>query len=292
MAVNGTDRDVLRRLAAQVAEIAALPVQQEKIGLWKASNGLKPVRPMVMIDQICWHEMDVDDELTLQCADPFCRRLETRAAADAVSLEAHAGRHGGDAVGSTSPRSSATPASASQRARSGRCSIRRTTSSATTTSTRSRPTRTSRRSARRRWTWTRPATAQRARSRPMRSSTASWRCGCRGCPAVVAGVGHHRAVARRRGTLWDLADRPEFMHRLIEPPDGCGHGHARPAGGQGPARLAIRAGSTAPGPGPTSCPAAASTPPSRGRRTSGRSAWRRSSPRSRRPCTRSSRSPT
>ena len=77
MAVNGTDRDVLRRLAAQVAEIAALPVHQKKIGLWKASNSLKPVRPMVMIDQLPWHEMDVDGELKLQTQDRFCQRLET-----------------------------------------------------------------------------------------------------------------------------------------------------------------------------------------------------------------------
>ena len=60
------DATVLRELGKQVAEIAALPVQQETIGLWKALNGLKPARPMVAIDQIPWHEMDVDGELTLQ----------------------------------------------------------------------------------------------------------------------------------------------------------------------------------------------------------------------------------
>ena len=32
---------------------------------------------MVMIDQIPWHEMDVDGELELQSEDPFCRGLET-----------------------------------------------------------------------------------------------------------------------------------------------------------------------------------------------------------------------
>jgi len=76
--VKGTDREILRGLAAQVAEIAALPVQQQTIAAHKALNALKPVRPMVMIDQIPWHEMNVDDELTPQCEDPFCRGLETR----------------------------------------------------------------------------------------------------------------------------------------------------------------------------------------------------------------------
>ena len=78
MLVNDHDRAVLRQLAAEVAEIAALPEQKETIALTKALNGLRPVRPMVMIDQIPWHEMNVDDELTLQTSDPFCRELETR----------------------------------------------------------------------------------------------------------------------------------------------------------------------------------------------------------------------
>ncbi len=74
---NPKDRAVLRALAEQVAEIAALPVQRETISLWKALNGLKPVRPMVMIDQVCWHEMDVDGELALRTEDEFCRGIET-----------------------------------------------------------------------------------------------------------------------------------------------------------------------------------------------------------------------
>ena len=73
MAVSEKDRELLRGMAEQVAEIAALPVQQETISLWKALNGLRPVRPMVMIDQISWHEMDVDGELVLRTEDPFCQ---------------------------------------------------------------------------------------------------------------------------------------------------------------------------------------------------------------------------
>ncbi len=71
------DRAVLRELASRVAEIAALPVHQETIRLWKALNGLQPERPMVAIDQVPWHEMNVDDELTPQCRDEFLRRIET-----------------------------------------------------------------------------------------------------------------------------------------------------------------------------------------------------------------------
>jgi hypothetical protein len=77
MPTSKKDKQILQDLAKQVAEIAALPVQQETIALWKALNGLRPVRPMVMIDQIPWHEMETDGELALQTQDPFLQRIET-----------------------------------------------------------------------------------------------------------------------------------------------------------------------------------------------------------------------
>jgi hypothetical protein len=70
------DRDIIRRLAGEVAEIAALPIQEEKRAMWRRLNGLKPVRPMVTIDQVCWNEMNVDDELTLRCDDAECKGYE------------------------------------------------------------------------------------------------------------------------------------------------------------------------------------------------------------------------
>ena len=62
MNFSHNDKQILRELGKRVAEIAALPEQQQTIRLWKQLNGLKPVRPMVMIDQIPWHEMNVDDD--------------------------------------------------------------------------------------------------------------------------------------------------------------------------------------------------------------------------------------
>jgi hypothetical protein len=76
MSVSKNDRYILRELAKKVAEIAALPIQQETISLWKSLNGLKPERPMVMIDQVCWNEMNVNEELTLLTQDKFCRDIE------------------------------------------------------------------------------------------------------------------------------------------------------------------------------------------------------------------------
>lgn len=70
------DRDVLRRLASEIAEIAALPVNKERARLWGKLNDLRSERPMVWITEVCWHEMDVDGELTLRTEHPWARDQE------------------------------------------------------------------------------------------------------------------------------------------------------------------------------------------------------------------------
>lgn len=74
--ISKNDLAVIHQLAAQVAEIAALPIQEEKRSLWRKLNAREAVRPMVMIDQVCWNEMNIGDELTLQCIDPECQGYE------------------------------------------------------------------------------------------------------------------------------------------------------------------------------------------------------------------------
>ena len=70
------DRDILRGLAAQTAEIAALDIQAEKRKLYRAVNGLKMIRPVVMLDELPWNQLNGDGELTLMCVDPFLREVE------------------------------------------------------------------------------------------------------------------------------------------------------------------------------------------------------------------------
>jgi hypothetical protein len=70
------DIAIVRDLATQVAEIAALPVQETTRGLWRKLNSLEPQRPMVMIDQVCWNEMNTGDDLALRCSDPECQAYE------------------------------------------------------------------------------------------------------------------------------------------------------------------------------------------------------------------------
>ena len=74
--VSKHDRDVLRELGKRKAEIGALGVQQEHRRLWAKLNQLESERPMVWIFEIPWNEMDVNDELKLECESQLGRVLE------------------------------------------------------------------------------------------------------------------------------------------------------------------------------------------------------------------------
>lgn len=70
------DREVLRRLVADLAAAAALPIQQDKALAWRRLNNLQTTRPLVWITEVPWIEMEVDGELTLQTENPFARQVE------------------------------------------------------------------------------------------------------------------------------------------------------------------------------------------------------------------------
>ena len=74
--LNTNEAAVLRELAKQYADIASLPVQAEKRNLWLKLNSLNMERPMLLIDQIPWNEMDVDGFLNCQVQDPYWRSVE------------------------------------------------------------------------------------------------------------------------------------------------------------------------------------------------------------------------
>ena len=76
MGLSEKDKSILRPLAEKQAEIAALPVHKEKIAEWTRLNGNQPGRPLVWINEIPWHEMNVDGELEPQTSEPFCRQVE------------------------------------------------------------------------------------------------------------------------------------------------------------------------------------------------------------------------
>jgi hypothetical protein len=72
------EKEVLRSLAFELAGIAALPVHREKAELWRRLNDLDSVRPMVWINEIPWHEMNANGELTARTEHLWARELETR----------------------------------------------------------------------------------------------------------------------------------------------------------------------------------------------------------------------
>lgn len=76
--ITKEDKKILRSLAQKKAEIADNPIHHKKMEMWKSLNDFKAVRPLVWINEIPWHEMNIDDELTLMTSTEFSKYLETR----------------------------------------------------------------------------------------------------------------------------------------------------------------------------------------------------------------------
>ena len=70
------EKAILQELGKSYMEIAMLPLQQEKIQLWKALNRSKMQRPMVVIDQLPLHELNNEGELNCLVEDPYWREVE------------------------------------------------------------------------------------------------------------------------------------------------------------------------------------------------------------------------
>ena len=70
------EKEILRTLAKKVVEISVLPVQDKTLREWKGLNSLKPERPMFMIDQLPWGELNRDGELNLECEDWLMKHFE------------------------------------------------------------------------------------------------------------------------------------------------------------------------------------------------------------------------
>jgi hypothetical protein len=75
MAMAKKDRQILRDLAKRVAQIAALPVQAERIRLWKRHNSLRPERPMILVfPEGSWRELMPPE--ALECRGRKAREIE------------------------------------------------------------------------------------------------------------------------------------------------------------------------------------------------------------------------
>ena len=70
MVISEKDKTILRKLAEETANITALPIQVQKADMWRRLNRLDPVKVMVWINEIPWHEMG--PELELKTNGKFC----------------------------------------------------------------------------------------------------------------------------------------------------------------------------------------------------------------------------
>ncbi|MFI3236675.1 MAG: hypothetical protein R3Y47_01450 [Lachnospiraceae bacterium] len=62
MNVRKEEVAALRELAKRYMEVASLPIQREKMELWKKFNRNDRSRPMVTINQLPWHELAVEQD--------------------------------------------------------------------------------------------------------------------------------------------------------------------------------------------------------------------------------------
>jgi hypothetical protein len=75
LVMDSTDRQVLRRLAGEVAELAARPIEQVKRQLWVDHNALRSTRPLIFCDpENSWNEIIPWD--TLACKGELARSWE------------------------------------------------------------------------------------------------------------------------------------------------------------------------------------------------------------------------
>lgn len=75
--MTANEKNILRELAKKYRAIAELPANEERRSRITKTNDLTAgLRPAVWLDEIPWHELNTDDELTLVCEDAFARNME------------------------------------------------------------------------------------------------------------------------------------------------------------------------------------------------------------------------
>jgi hypothetical protein len=74
--INAGEKQIIRELAKETAELAALEVNRERTGRIRDMHALKPGRPPLWIDEIPWHEMDINGELAPRCQSKEGRAME------------------------------------------------------------------------------------------------------------------------------------------------------------------------------------------------------------------------
>ncbi len=74
--VSQEEKNILRELAKKYAYEASKDVNNERRERARRINECKEDRPIVWIEEIPWNQINVNNELTLLCKDPFAREME------------------------------------------------------------------------------------------------------------------------------------------------------------------------------------------------------------------------
>ncbi len=73
--ISQTDREILRHLAGEVADLAARPIEAKKRQLWLKHNALQPTRPLIFCDpENGWNEIIPADQI--ECENLLARQWE------------------------------------------------------------------------------------------------------------------------------------------------------------------------------------------------------------------------
>ncbi len=75
LVIGRGDREILRRLAGRIAELAARPIEDEKRDLWYRHNALEATRPLIFCDpENGWNEIITDAQI--ECRGQLAREWE------------------------------------------------------------------------------------------------------------------------------------------------------------------------------------------------------------------------
>ena len=72
-----TDKNIIRELSKRYMALATDEAQQKMNQRMRDTNDLKLVRPIVLLDEIPWYQMDIDGELKCVCENPAVRNVES-----------------------------------------------------------------------------------------------------------------------------------------------------------------------------------------------------------------------
>ncbi len=62
--MNIKDKEIIRELAKRYMELASSDKQKKAFKRMQDTNDLKLVRPPVLMDEIPWYQMNIDNKLT------------------------------------------------------------------------------------------------------------------------------------------------------------------------------------------------------------------------------------